>query len=123
MATRARSCPLTRSQVVDLYYLEHRARAIDIAAFLDRVDRAQPDGKPEPDFRIAALKRALQLLSDGQPQRARRVLLSLSDPTSEPIASAAGMKGAAGAWPGAADQRSGIRDQRSRRSRAKKGKR
>jgi hypothetical protein len=34
------------------------------------------------------------------PDRAKNVLLALSDPTTEPIAKAPG-KGAVGAWPGA----------------------
>jgi hypothetical protein len=31
------SCPLTSKQVVDLYFMEHRANLLDIAAFLDRL--------------------------------------------------------------------------------------
>jgi hypothetical protein len=38
-------------------------------------------------------------MRSGQPDRARRVLVSLSDPTSAPI-KAAGNKSACGAWPG-----------------------
>lgn len=80
---------------MDLYFMENRAKLIDIAAFLDRVDRASG----EADFRLDAFKRALRELSGSQPERARNVLLSLSDPTTEPIDRAPG-KGAAGAWPG-----------------------
>jgi hypothetical protein len=86
---------MTRQQVMDLYFMENRAKLIDIAAFLDRVDRASG----EADFRLDAFKRALRELSGSQPERARNVLLSLSDPTTEPIDRAPG-KGAAGAWPG-----------------------
>lgn len=89
------SCPLSRSQAVDLYFLEHRAKLIDIAAFLDRVDRADPHGAGE-DFRMAAFRKALEILGSGAPGRARRVLETLSDPTTEPIARA-GVKGASGA--------------------------
>ena len=73
MARQSQSSPLTRKQVVDLYFLEHRAKMIDIAAFLDRVDRAQPDGEAE-DFRVAAMRQALSLLTDGAGERSRRVL-------------------------------------------------
>jgi hypothetical protein len=90
------SCPLARSQVVDRYFLEHRAKLIDIAAFLDRVERADPCGEGE-DFRMTAFREALQILFSGEPARARRVLERLSDPTSEPIAKA-GVKGASGAY-------------------------
>ena len=89
--------PLDRAGVVDRYYLEHRAKLIDIAAFLDRVDRAKGDGPP--DFRVAAFLKALDILKDGRPERVRRVLEALSDPTAEPIEKA-GMKGAMGAYPG-----------------------
>lgn len=74
--------------------MEARAKLIDLAAFLDRVDRA--DG--QDDFRIKAFRRALSELQMSEPQRARQVLLSLSDPTTEPIQKAAS-KGASGAWP------------------------
>jgi hypothetical protein len=87
---------MTRQQVLDLYFMENRAKLIDLAAFLDRVDRAEG----EADFRLAAFRQALGQLAGGQPERARQVLLSLSDPTVEPVAQAPG-KGASGAWPGA----------------------
>lgn len=86
---------MTRQQVLDLYFMDARARLIDIAAFLDRVDRASG----EADFRLSAYRQALQELNAGEPERAKRVLLSLSDPTLEPIPAAPG-KGAIGAWPG-----------------------
>ncbi len=92
------TCPATRSRVVELYFLEHRAKLIDIASFLDRVDRAPADA-PETDFRVEAFRRALAILDDGEPQRARRVLELLSDHSTMPIESAAGMKGAFGACP------------------------
>lgn len=92
-------CPLTRGQVVDRYFLEHRAKLIDLAAFLDRVDRASPSpGEAERDFRVDALIRAIDILRDGKPHRAQRILELLSDPTREPIPSA-GVKGALGAYP------------------------
>ena len=86
---------MSRPEVVDRYFLEHRAKLIDIAAFLDRVDRAAPRGAGE-DFRLAAFREALQILSGNDAGRARRVLELLSDPSTEPIARA-GMKGASGA--------------------------
>ena len=92
------TCPAPRSKVVELYFLEHRAKLIDIASFLDRIDRAPADA-PETDFRVKALHRALEILSDGGPCRARRILETLSDHSIEPIESAAGLKGAFGASP------------------------
>jgi hypothetical protein len=86
---------MNRKQLLDLYYLDARAKLIDIAAFLDRLDRADGD----PDFRLAAFHQALTQLQDSAPARAERVLKSLSDPTDEPIP-AATTKAACGAWPG-----------------------
>ncbi len=86
---------MTRQQVLDMYFMEARARVIEIGAFLDRVDRAEGTA----DFRLDALKAALNELAGDQPHRAEKVLLSFSDPTTEPIAQAPG-KGAVGAWPG-----------------------
>ncbi len=98
MTTPESTCPAPRSKVLELYFLEHRAKLIDIASFLDRIDRAAADG-PEIDFRVEAFHRALKILSDGEPCRARRILETLSDHSTEPIESAAGLKGAFGASP------------------------
>ncbi len=98
MTNNQPTSPAPRSKVVELYFLEHRAKLIDIAAFLDRLERAA-DGSAPTDFRIEAFRRALAVLSDGGPHRARRVLELLSDHSTEPIGSAAGMKGAFGACP------------------------
>ena len=86
---------MTRQDVLDLYFMENRAKLIDLAAFLDRVDRASGPA----DFRLQAFRHALRCLSENAPGRARNVLMALSDPTTEPIETAPG-KGAVGAWPG-----------------------
>jgi hypothetical protein len=86
---------MNRQQLLDLYYLEARAKLIDIAAFLDRLDRANGEG----DFRLAAFQPALLQLQAGSTSRAERVLCALSDPTVEPIP-AAMTKAACGAWSG-----------------------
>ena len=36
-------CPIPGDEVIGRYFLEHRAKLIDIAAFLDRVERAGGD--------------------------------------------------------------------------------
>ena len=86
---------MTRNELLDLYFMDARAKLIDIAAFLDRVDR----GSDDADFRLAAFREAMMELAGNQPTRARDVLISLSDPTDEPIERSPG-KGAVGAWPG-----------------------
>lgn len=86
---------MTRQKVLDLYFMDARCKLIELAAFLDRVDRAEGDA----DFRLDAFRQALRHLGDGDSGRAEAVLRSLSDPTEAPIAQAPG-KGAVGAWPG-----------------------
>jgi len=87
-----------RSQdVIDRYFLEHRAKLIDLAAFLDRLDRTCDHGVAENDYRVAALFRALNILSDGQTNRTGRILEIFSDKTTALPQSADGIKSATGA--------------------------
>jgi hypothetical protein len=87
---------MTRQQVLDLYFMDARSKLIDLAAFLDRVERASG----EEDFRMKALRSALKELSGGHNEKAKQVLVTFSDPTKEPI-EAATTKAACGAYPGA----------------------
>lgn len=84
----------TYEGIVDRYFLEHRAKVLDIAAYLDRLDRYR--GASAEDFRERALRDAIGELRSAQPGRVRRVLERLSDQTSEPI-DRAGERGACGA--------------------------
>jgi len=92
---------MKRSAALDGYFIEARSKLIDIAAFLDRVERA--DG--EDDHRLRAFRAALLGLARRETgegsgtSRAEEVLLAFSDPTEAPIERAGG-KGATGAWPG-----------------------
>ncbi len=81
--------------LVDLGFMDSRSKLIDLAAFLDRVQRAGQ----EDDFRVRELKRAMALLSTDVPDRAREVLLSFSDPTTAAIPKAL-TQGAVGAYAG-----------------------
>jgi hypothetical protein len=86
---------MTRQQTLDLYFMDARCKLIDLAAFIDRVERSDGD----EDFRMKAFRLALAELSKGNQEKAKHVLLTLSDPTTEPIP-AATTKAACGAWPG-----------------------
>lgn len=86
---------MSRQELLDVYFVEARAKLIDVAAFLDRVERAGG----QADFRLAAFMQAVEELRRPEGSRAERVLLSLSDPTTDPIA-AATTKAACGAWAG-----------------------
>ncbi len=79
--------------LVDHSFVPVRAKLIEVAAFLDRVERY---GAAD-DFRCAALRSAAKIIVDGKSERARRILESLSDPTTKPDAVSTG-KAALGAW-------------------------
>lgn len=89
---------MTRQDILDLYFMDARHKLIDLAAFMDRVDRAESDA----DFRYTAFKEAVEVLRRSEPGKAAAVLEVFSDPTNEPI-EAATTKAACGAWPGAAN--------------------
>ena len=86
---------MTRQQVLDLYFMDARSKLIDLAAFIDRVERANG----EDDFRMKAFREALKDLTGGGKEKAKQVLLTFSDPSTDPIA-AATTKAACGAFPG-----------------------
>ena len=77
-------CPLSGSAMVDAYFLEHRTRVLELAAFLDRLERAA-DAPPADDHRLAALRLALARLTEGGPGCAQAVQLIFSDPRVEPL--------------------------------------
>jgi hypothetical protein len=85
---------MTRQQVLDLYFLDARHKLIDLAAFLDRAERASG----RDDFRLEAFRAALTKLGGKRKNRAKEVLLAFSDKTARRI-SAATTKAACGAWP------------------------
>jgi hypothetical protein len=83
---------MTRQQVLDLYFLDARHKLVEIAAFLDRVERAS--GKD--DFRFKAFKTAVAELGNAKKEKAKNALLTFSDLSTKPIQKAPG-KGAVGA--------------------------
>ncbi len=85
---------MTRQQILDLCFLDARHKLVELAAFLDRVERASG----ADDFRMKAFRAALGELTNGKKQKAKNILLVFSDPTTEPIAKAS-VKGACGAFP------------------------
>ncbi len=97
MTTRQNHDAPTSREVVDRYFLEHRAKLIDLAAFLDRIDRAADTSGAESDYRIAAFFKAIDVLCDGRTDRAGRILAIFSDTTTELPQSAQGAKSATGA--------------------------
>jgi len=70
--------------LVELGFMEARAKLLDVAAFLDRVQRHDQ----HENFRVQALTNALAYLESQAPDRVAKVLAHLSDPSSDPIAKA-----------------------------------
>jgi hypothetical protein len=86
--------PLSARELVDEYFIENRTRLLEIAAFLDRLDRADPVYSAQ-DFRMTAFAEGLAMLS--RPDRLDRIQMLLSDPTAEPLG-ALDRKSARGAY-------------------------
>ena len=91
-------CPMSAKEVLDTYFLDNRARLLEIAAFLDRIDRTEDPNAGKVDYRYKALKKALKILVDGEESRTKALQMSFSDLSIDPLKSAAGLKGAYGAW-------------------------
>jgi hypothetical protein len=72
--------------LIEEYFLEHRTKILDIAAFLDRMDRSVAHDATD-DFRMVAFRKALAALCSDMPGRIDRVQMLLSDQTVEPLAS------------------------------------
>jgi hypothetical protein len=87
--------PKSTRELADDFFIESRNRIIEVAAFLDRLDRV--DGDADGDFRVRALREALQVLADGSYPRVQAIQMLFSDPTIEPMA-ALDQKSARGAY-------------------------
>ncbi|MBT0665822.1 hypothetical protein KI809_16045 [Geobacter pelophilus] len=90
---------LNATEILDLYFIENRARLLDIASFLDRIDRYEGSDEAKADFRYQALVNAAKLLHNSDTGRTVAIQNSFSDPSTEPLESAIGLK-AVGAWDG-----------------------
>ena len=67
----------SKKELLDLHFMDARCKLIDLAAFLDRLER-HPG---EADFRFEGLKKALPILLSDQPGRAKAILESQPEPS------------------------------------------
>jgi hypothetical protein len=65
--------PLPASKALDTYFLEARARLLDLAAILDRIGRGQGYGGLAEDPRLVKIRQALEVLHDESGGRAERI--------------------------------------------------
>ena len=82
MGAHAGTSPLTQRELIAEYFMEHRVQVLELAAFLDRLDRAREIDAAD-DFRLRSIREALGVLVDGDGQRVQRVQMIFSDPRSE----------------------------------------
>ena len=82
MAVHHGTSPLTQRELIDEYFMEERVKVIDLAAFLDRLDRAR-EVDADDDFRLRSIRDALAVLAGDGAGRVQRVQMIFSDPRSE----------------------------------------
>lgn len=65
--------PRSAGETLDIYFLEMRARLLEIGATLDRIDRSARPMEVAADPRLAFVREALAVLQGSGPERARRI--------------------------------------------------
>ena len=71
--------PSNASAVLDRIYLDVRCRLLDIAASLDRVERAEGSDDVKDDPRLKQLLDGVVILASGESDRAERIQMLFSD--------------------------------------------
>ena len=67
---------MNSSQILEREFLEMRAKILELAASLDRIDRADGDVSDEP--KTIGIRKGIEILSEMQTDRAERVQLLFS---------------------------------------------
>ena len=75
---------LNQKELLDEYFVENRNRLLEVAAFLDRLDRAGA-ARSTADFRMKALSAAMASLASPSADHVNQIQMLLSDPTADPI--------------------------------------
>ena len=65
--------------ILDRVYLEVRAKLLEVAASLDRIDRADDAAQLQRDPRMEQITKAIQILKTGRLDRAEQIQLTFSD--------------------------------------------
>ncbi|WP_243374182.1 hypothetical protein [Geotalea sp. SG265] len=88
----------TAMELLERDFVKCRARILEIAAFIDRIDRFEGSDGARKDFRYRAIFQALEIISSVEGNRVREILLLLSDPTLQPLEDVLPPQRAQGAW-------------------------
>lgn len=75
--------PRTGTGLIDEYFIENRTRLLEVAAYLDRLDRTG-EATVDSDYRMRAFREALEVLCSSEAGRVQRIQMIFSDPTTEP---------------------------------------
>ncbi len=70
--------PCTANEILQREFLEIRCKVLELAASLDRLERAE--GSVAGDVRLTRVREALELLLESRPDRAEQVQLTFSRP-------------------------------------------
>lgn len=75
--------PKSAEDLLDMYYLPMRSALMEVAAGLDRIQRAGEDGDLPPDPRLANLREACLVIASPEEGRSERFQHLLSVPVAE----------------------------------------
>ena len=70
----------TATEVLDRSFLEVRAKLLELAACLDRIDRAEDADRARQDARLGQIRQCLQILGRPATDRAESIQMLFSDP-------------------------------------------
>lgn len=73
------SAPMAANAVLDRLYLEIRCRLLDVAAALDRIERAEGGDDVSNDARWNQLQKGIAILEGDGADRAERIQMLFSD--------------------------------------------
>jgi hypothetical protein len=65
--------PLPAAKALDVFFLEARAKILDLAAIFDRINRGKEAAALAGDPRLAKIHKALEVLQDESGGRAERI--------------------------------------------------
>lgn len=77
---QAMTMPMQADGVLNRYFLEMRAKVLDIGAAIDRIERADGGEAALRDARMDKLREAIGVLLSDESERAERILMLFSDP-------------------------------------------
>ena len=83
MGAHAGTSPLTQRELIAEYFMEHRVQVLELAAFLDRLDRAREHRRATTTSACARSARRWPCSSTATARASQRVQMIFSDPRSE----------------------------------------